>query len=198
MSRVSRNLACILAVLTACLWPATGRASIHQVWDQGHFFQPETLLQMETLLEDIDSKFNKDLMIETFASIPDDLKPKVQEKGKEQFFEDWTMYEGSRLKVNGIIIVITGEPRHIQVAIGLDTRRKAFTEKDRDELVKILITAFSKKPTPDYDKGIIAAAEFVRDRMAKNLAEPPTTQSTTQSATQPSSLPTTRPATVSK
>lgn len=188
MSRVSKNLACILFVSALCLFSGVGKATIHQVWDQGHFFQPETLLQMETILEDIDSRFNKDLMIETFASIPDDLKPKLQEKGKDQFFEDWTTYEGSRLKVNGIMILITAEPRHIQIALGLDTRRKAFTEKDRDDLVKILIPAFSKK---EYDKGIIAAAQFVHDRMARNLAEPTTTQSTSRPAT-------TQPANVSK
>lgn len=188
MSRATRNFACVLFGTALCLFSRIGQASIHQVWDQGHFFSPETLLQMETILEDIDSKFNKDLMIETYPSIPDDLKPKLREKGKDQFFEDWTTYEGSRLKVNGIIILITADPRHIEVALGLDTRRKAFTEKDRDDLMRILIPAFRNN---EYDKGIIAAAEFVRDRIARNLVEPATTQSTSRPAT-------TQPANVSK
>jgi len=188
--RVSKNLGCILFVASLLLCTTAGRASIHQVWDQGHFFQPETLLQMETILEDIDAKFNKDLMIETFSSIPDQKKPELQEKGKDQFFVDWAMSEGGRLKVNGIIILISADPRYIRIELGLDTRRKAFTEKDRDELVRILFPPFKNN---EYDKGIIAAAEFVRDRMARNLAEHPTTQ--TQSTSQPA---TTQPANVSK
>jgi uncharacterized membrane protein YgcG len=154
-------------------------AGIYQVWDEAHFFKPETLVQVDQILADIHEKFHKDLMIETFASIPDDFKAKFQQDGKEQFFRNWTTSEGATLRLNGLIILICGDPRHVQIELGLATRQKAFTESDRDELLKLITTAFKAK---EFDKGIVDAAEFVRDRMEKNLAAggPTTTRPTSQ------------------
>ena len=155
-------------------------AGIHQVWDQAHFFKAQTITQVDQILADIHEKYHKDLMIETFASIPDDFKQKFQQDGKEQFFKNWALSEGRSLELNGLIVLICGEPRHVQIELGLATRQKAFTEADRDELLHIITTAFKGK---EFDKGIVDAAEFVRDRMDKNLAagNPPASQPTSQS-----------------
>src|SRR5690349_21667459 len=128
--------------LALLLAPRPARAGIHQVWDPAHFFQAETLMEVDQVLQDIDRKFYKDLMIETFPSIPDDLKRLYQEKGKEKFFQDWAAYEGGRIKLNGMLILISAEPRRVEVSIGLDTRRKAFTDADRVELVQRLTQSF--------------------------------------------------------
>lgn len=177
--------------LALILAPRPARAGIHQVWDPAHFFKAETLLEVDPILQDIDRKFYKDLMVETFPSIPDDLKRLYQEKGKEKFFQDWAAYEGGRIKLNGVLILISAEPRRVEVSIGLDTRRKAFTEADRVELVQHLTGAFSQG---SFDKGLVDAVKFVQDRMDKNLSA-----SATQPATQPGAAsPTTRPTDSSK
>lgn len=157
-------------------------AGVHQVWDTAHFAKPQTLGQIDQVLLDIHSRFGKDLMIETFPSIPDDLKPKYQDQGKDKFFEGWTRSEAFQMGVNGVMILVTGDPPRLQVEVGLETRQKAFTLDDRDQLVDLLVKAFEKK---DFDGGLLQAAQFVRDRMARNLAG---------AATGPTSLPTTQPA----
>jgi uncharacterized membrane protein YgcG len=177
--------------------PRLARAGVHQVWDEAHLFKAETLLEVEPILQEIDARFYKDLMIETFASIPDDLKSTYSKQDVATFYDRWSIVEGNAAKVNGVLILITAQPRHLNVYVGLDTRNKAFTLDDRTELVAILTNAFREA---NYDAGLISGVKFVRDRMAKNTAPPPATQSTTQPATQPAtSEPTpTRPGEISK
>jgi uncharacterized membrane protein YgcG len=161
-------------------------AGIHQVWEEAHFVKVQTVDQIDLVLADIHERFGKDLMIETFASIPDDLKPNVQKDGKEKFYETWTRSEAYQLGVNGVMILITGDPPHLQVEVGSDTQKKAFTLADRDELVKNLAGAFRQKK---FDDGLLAAAEFVRDRMARNIGG-----AAGGAGTRPASAPTTQPA----
>jgi uncharacterized membrane protein YgcG len=152
-----------------------GRAlgGIHQVWDQAHLFKYETIQQADEILQEIHDKYHKDLMIETFASIPDDFKGKLDQQGPDKFFDGWAMAEGQELHLNGLLILVCGQPRHIQVALGLATRQKAFTDADRSELVELI----------QFDKGLLDGIRFVRDRIEKNLSEP-----------SPTSSPATRPA----
>jgi uncharacterized membrane protein YgcG len=173
---VKRAISVVIIVALASLARPT-IAGIYQVWDEAHFFKPETVVQVDQILAEIHEKFHKDLMIETFASIPDDFKQKYQQDGKEKFFKNWANSEGAALQLNGMIILVCGDPRHVQIELGMATRQKAFAEADRDQLVQNITAAFRGN---EFDKGIVDAAKFVRDRMDKNLGE--------------ANLPTTRPA----
>jgi uncharacterized membrane protein YgcG len=183
---VVRNLVTTvgLAILMLMIAGKPALAGEHQVWDEAHFLKLQTVDQVDKILGDIHAHFGKDLMIETFASIPDDLKPNLEKDGKDKFFEGWSVSEGQELQINGLLILITGVPPHIQITVGLDTRKKAFTLADRDQLLELLATSFRQK---DFDGGILQAAQFVRDRMAKNLA------GGAGAATQPTTAPTTQP-----
>lgn len=144
--------------------PAHG--GIHQAWDEAHFVKKQTLDQVDQILQELHDRYGKDLMIETFASIPDDLKPNLEKDGKDKFYTTWARSEAFQLGVNGIIILVTGDPAHLQIEVGRDTQQKAFTIADRDELVKKMADSFGAK---DFDGGLIMAAQFVRDRVARNM-----------------------------
>jgi uncharacterized membrane protein YgcG len=178
ITKIVASIALSLFVLLAC--PHGAAAGMHQVWDEAHFFKLQTVEDVDQTLDDIRTRFGKDLMIETFASIPDDFKQQYQTDGKEKFFEGWTVTEARGLEVNGVIILITGEPSHLQVEVGVETRKKAFTLADRDELVEQLVAAFKQK---EFDRGIFQAAQFVHDRMARNMGVAP--GPTTRPATRP-------------
>lgn len=185
MRHVRRKLGIFALSLTLLAAGTIATAGIHQVWDEAHFAKPQSVGQIDQILAEIHDRFSKDLMIETFPGIPDDLKQKYQEQGKEKFYEGWTRSEAFQLGVNGVMVLVTGDPAHLQVEVGLDTRQRAFTLDDRNELVEVLVKAFEKK---DFDGGMLQAAQFVRDRMARNLAgggASPTSRPTTQ-PTEPS------------
>ena len=182
MRRMWKSAIATIVSIVATVAPRPTQAGIHRVWDPAHLFKAETIQDVEQILDEISTKHLKDLMIETFPSIPDDFKRHYQEQDKAKFYEDWSVVEGRALGVNGVLILITGEPKHLHVYVGLDTRNKAFTLADRDELVQQLTKAFRDR---QFDSGLIAAATFVRDRMARNLATPPTTQPATRPSTSP-------------
>ena len=162
-----------IALLLPALLASSAFGGMHQVWDEAHFFKVETIERVDQTLAEIRQQFKKDLMIETFPSIPDDLKDKLKQQGKENFFKGWTRSEADRLNVHGIIILITGDPAHLQVEVGLKTSQQAFTLSDNDELVAKLVEAFRRK---DYDNGLIEAAKFVQERLEKNAGGGATTR----------------------
>lgn len=176
-----RKFLAFAAVGIAISVPAS-QAGVHQLWDEAHFASVQTIDQVNAILDDIHQRFGKDLMIETFASIPDDLKPNLEKDGKDKFYQTWTRSEADQLGVNAVMILITGDPPHLQVEVGTETQKKVFTIADRDELVQRLAGEFRQKK---FDDGLRDAAEFVRDRMAQNLAPPPATQPASRPASQP-------------
>jgi uncharacterized membrane protein YgcG len=190
VNRLTRLKGSLLVAMLAALmtWPATSYAGVHQIWDEAHLFQIDTLDAVNATLQQINERFDKDLMIETFASIPDDFKQRYTDEEREKFYDGWSIAEGRQLGVNGIVILVTGEPRHLHVVVGNETRKLAFTLADRDELVTQLTTAFRAK---QYDAGIKAAAQFVHDRMTKNLAA---ARNQPGPNTRPGSAPATQPA----
>lgn len=180
---VSRTFAVPLFVSALLLFVARpAGAGIHQAWDEAHFAKHQTLDQIDQVLDEIHQHFGKDLMIETFASIPDDLKPNLQKEGKDTFYAKWARTEAYELGVNGVIILVTGDPAHLQIEVGNETQTRAFTIADRDELVKKLAESFSAR---EFDGGLLMAAQFVRDRMARNLAGAPSPATRPAPASQP-------------
>lgn len=179
MARILAVPFIVSAFLLSFAVPAS--AGIHQVWDEAHFVKMQTLDQVDQILQETHDKYGKDLMIETFASIPDDLKPNLEKDGKDKFYTTWARSEAFQLGVNGVIILITGDPAHLQIEVGKDTQQKAFTIADRDELVKKLAESFGAK---NFDGGLVMAAQFVHDRMARNM-----TGAGAPAATQPAPVP---------
>jgi uncharacterized membrane protein YgcG len=174
----------LMGMLASVAAPA--QAGIHQLWDEAHFVKAQTIEQVNQILDEIHTRFGKDLMIETFPSIPDDYKPKLDKDGKEKFYTGWARTDAYDLGVNGVMILITGDPGHLQIEVGNQTQAQAFTLADRDELVQKMGAAFHAK---DFDGGLLMAAQFVRDRMARNLggaaAPAPSAPHATQPTTQP-------------
>ena len=162
-----RSLVAVALLAVIMMWPVAASAGVHQLWDEAHLFKLETLDQVNATLQQISDRFDKDLMIETFASIPDDFKQRYTDQERDKFYEGWAISEARQLGINGILVLITGEPRHLHVVVGYDTRKLAFTLADKDELVTLLTTAFRAK---QYDAGMTAAAKFVQDRMTRNVA----------------------------
>ena len=143
----------IMALVAFLARPAP--AGTHQLWDEAHFVKWQTIEQVDQILDEIHTKFGKDLMIETFPSIPDDYKAKLEKDGKEKFYAGWTRTDALDLNVNGAMILITGDPGHLQIEVGSQTQAQAFTLADRDELVQKMGEAFHAK---DFDGGMLRRA----------------------------------------
>jgi uncharacterized membrane protein YgcG len=156
-----------LYVVLAVAAPAL--AVVPEVQDGAGFFKPETIAKVNDAVAEIGKKHHKDLLIETYATVPADKVEAVKAMDKEartKFFQEWARSRGIKRQVNGVYVLITKEPGHIQVEVGDRTERAAFTAKDRDHLRDILTEAFKKK---EYDSGIVDAAQFVAKTLDENM-----------------------------
>ena len=68
-----------------------------------------------------------------------------------------------------MIVLICKDPTHLQIEVGKQTQKKAFTLQDRSKLRDLLLARFKAK---EYDQGLLDAVKFVRDRVAGNLPPP--------------------------
>jgi uncharacterized membrane protein YgcG len=144
-------------------------AVVPELQDGAGLFKPETIAKVNDALADIGKKHNKDLLIETYATVPAEKLDAVKAMDKEaraKFFQEWANSRARRRRVNGIYVLITKEPGHIQVEVGHETEKAAFTGKDRDRLRDILIDAFEKK---EYDRGLLDAVQFVEKTLDENM-----------------------------
>src|SRR5205085_1676314 len=89
--------------------------------------------------------------------------------------------EASSHHTNGVFILITRTPGHVQIGVGNQTQRKVFTLKDKDELQQLLVESFKQH---DFDGGLLKGAKFVRDRMRQHVLED-TAPDETVAATRP-------------
>ncbi|HXY36051.1 MAG TPA: TPM domain-containing protein [Planctomycetaceae bacterium] len=167
-SRVAAPL-CLMLALASPAW-----AVVPEVQDGAGFFKPETIAKVNDVLANIGKNHHKDLLIETYATVPADKVEAVKAMDKEaraKFFQEWANSRAHRRRVEGIYVLITKDPGHIQVDVGRQTGKEAFPLKNRDHLRDILVDAFEKK---EYDRGLLEAAQYVEKTLDENMTHIPT------------------------
>ena len=157
----------IAAVIGLFLGSQAALAIEPEVRDDAHFFKPETVTKANEQIREIKQKFKKDLLIETFPSVPEGKEEEATSKDldvKKRFFATWARQRARDARITGIYVLITRKPGHIQVEVGNNTE-KVFPRTDRDRLAKMLIDYFKKE---DYDKGLLEGIRFVRSILQEN------------------------------
>jgi uncharacterized protein len=153
------------AVLLAAVAPA--RAYTPEVKDGAGLFSPDAEQRANQALRDLQKQFNKDLVIETYASIPADKKAEW-EKNRAEFFNQWAAAIAREHRVDGIVVLIAKEPNgklYLQTSVGVHTRERLFPLKDREKLNEIIGNRFRNR---QYDEGLLEGIEYVRKVMQAN------------------------------
>jgi hypothetical protein len=166
-----RRLFTLILPLLACAagvfaFAGSARAASSGVQDDGQFFSSDAVSQADRIIQDIKSRHKKDVLVQTYTSIPDNLQAKFQSLGKQKFFEQWAREIGRSQHVNGIVILATKTPGHLEADIGNETQQKAFTESDRNQLVSTMLGYFKQQ---QYDDGLLSGLKFIQSRMDQNL-----------------------------
>lgn len=131
-------------------------AANEYVSDNGKFFGDNAVRKATEIIGDIRKRWHKEVIVETFARKPDD-EPSV---------EDWAKRRARERRVDGVYILVCREPHVLQVDVGVETRKKAFSFGDGDKLFDLMRDDFKKKR---FDDGLVSGVEFIRDTMKKNL-----------------------------
>jgi TLP18.3/Psb32/MOLO-1 phosphatase superfamily protein len=164
--------AIVLAGWLASAAPVSASAVAPVIKDDGKFFSDDARAKADEQIRKIYHDFGKDLLIETFATVPADKAKDVNLKDKdarERFFEEWARERARDAEVNGIYILICKEPAHLQVEVGNETQKKAFTLSDREELVRGLA---KKLRDHKEDEGLLDAVNFVGRKLREHGVRP--------------------------
>src|SRR5262249_43744890 len=75
------------------LLPATAHAIVPQVHEHGEkkFFKEETVREANALIQKIAQRYKKDVVVETYDKIPDDIAKKFNYdvNRRDEFFDRW-------------------------------------------------------------------------------------------------------------
>ena len=169
---LSSRLALLVATAVAVSLSVRGDASTlsvsdPHVFDGGMFFSEEAISEADDMIRGIKQSYDRDVMVETYAGIPDDLKDELARDGRDKFYEDWLNRRARRLGVRGVFVLMTREPGRVQVGVDKSTRVHAFTPADGEALRETLGSAFRAR---QFDRGLLDGVRLIRRRMAENTA----------------------------
>jgi hypothetical protein len=136
-------------------------AEVDGIRDNGAFFSARAKTEALGGISDIGKRFRKDLVYETYSAIPQELKQGLDLADKAamgRFYEEWAVKQAKQQRVNGIYILLVKEPPHLQILVGNDTQRNAFSLKNRDELRSLMLPKLHNK---QYDEALLESVNFV-------------------------------------
>jgi uncharacterized membrane protein YgcG len=148
----------------------TATAVAPEVKDEAKFFSPETIKKANAEIREIMRKYGKDVLIETFSSVPEGQVDKVKAMPLDErikFFHTWATERMDAAVVNGVYILVCKNPARVHAEASAKARN-VFDKKTLDKLSEILVSRFQKK---EFDEGILAAIQFVREKLASSASK---------------------------
>src|SRR5262245_9449337 len=104
--------AVIPAILAGWLCLVTpAQAVVPEVKDEAGLFSPDAVKRANELIANISRKYKKDVVIETYKTVPADKVPEWKKLGDQTFFPRWAESRFSALRASGIGILICNEPK---------------------------------------------------------------------------------------
>ena len=114
-------LAGAFALLSLVVWTAPALAVKGTVLDGGDMFSDAAVEKADGVIRQIKQAYGKDVVVETYRSIPADLRAEFQKRGKEAFYAEWLAQRAKALGIDGVFILITREPGRFQLGVGGET-----------------------------------------------------------------------------
>jgi hypothetical protein len=150
-----------LVLLTRLAGQEPTKSKEDKVKDDAKLFKAETVAKADEAVRDLARKGIR-LVIETYPTVPAGIPEKVKEvdaKTREKVFEEWARSRLETLGANAFDIVITNDPKHLQVTMGAEVRKKGFTLEDRQALTRAMLQRLGKG---QIDEALLEAIATLR------------------------------------
>jgi uncharacterized membrane protein YgcG len=156
-----------LPALAVTLLLGTARAgAAGSIQDDGAFFSEFAKVNAMGTIKDVATRLHKDIVVQTFAAVPAEMKSAVllpDKAAANRGFSQWAEQLARAKQVNGVLILLVKQPAHLQVVVGTETQRQAFTLTDRATLVQRMLEQLrQQKP----DDALIDAVNFIATTMS--------------------------------
>lgn len=166
MNTLTRHLFLPALAATLLLGTAGASAAAGGIQDDGGFFSEFAKVNATGTINDVSTRLHKDIAVQTFAAVPEDMKATVIHPDKaatNRGFSQWAEQLARTKKVNGVFILLVKQPAHLQVVVGTDTQRQAFTLTDRVTLIQRMLEQLRNKKNDD---ALIDAVNFISTTMS--------------------------------
>ncbi len=165
MNTLTRRFFLPTLAATLLLGTAGVRAAVGGIQDDGAFFSDFAKVNATGTINEVATRLHKDIVVQTFAVVPDDVKQTVLQADKSapnRGFTQWAEQLARSKKVNGVLILLVKQPAHLQVVVGTETQRVAFTLHDRETLVQRMLEPLKHKKNDD---ALIDGVNFIATTM---------------------------------
>jgi uncharacterized protein len=166
MKRVCSMLLVLGAIVATNLSTAQGSGA--GIIDGAEFFSDAAKQEAAKLITDAARESRKDLCIESIKELPKEILSAVGSQNKavaDRVYEQFTVKQAAKNKVNGVYILLMRKPAHIHVVVGNETARRVFTLKDKEALLDLMLGHLRKK---EFDEALLKATRFVTATMKAN------------------------------
>ena len=160
------GLLCFAFLASGMAAAAQPEAAGPRVNDQAGLFSKSAVEQATRKLQDIQRRFNVDIVIDTVASVPNDMKAQF-DANPAIFFRDWAVIRGDDEGAKGIYVLICKEPLYLQIELHPSVSGKAFKNYQRDTLVKKMLAA-----NAGPDAALLEMVNRIASTVEINLKEP--------------------------
>jgi uncharacterized membrane protein YgcG len=155
---------CLLA--TVILLPtAVALGAAAEVVDKAGYFSPDAVAQANDELKKIRQQYGRDFRVETYLTVPSDVQAAYAADQKDELYAKWAYQRAKAAGVHGVMVLITKDPGRLQISVGEETRRQAFTVADRDHLRDRLLECFKSK---EYDRALREGVGLFRAALGNN------------------------------
>lgn len=134
------------------------------VKDDGKFFKPDTVEKANQKVREIYEKYQKDVVIETIASLTPEQEKAAGKEERGKFFARLAMERAKTLGLNGVYVLISKKPQYLQVHMDPGTQKKAFTTTHQSALRERITARFKEG---DFDGGLLAGLELIAQTLGK-------------------------------
>jgi WD40 repeat protein len=156
------------------------------VKDEAAFFSSSALAQTTREIKEIQQRFKRWLVIETFPDVPAERAERLKAidlkdtKAVGNFFAGWAEDRWRTADSNNIYIILCKNPQYIQLKVSPDTAQRVLTAPDRRRLVGILVQGLreagkAREGTEKQrilDKALLDAVALVAERLEIHLNPP--------------------------
>jgi len=171
MNPFPRTLHLVTATATLLLGTGVLHAGAGGIHDNGAFFSEQAQAEASRVIADVARVTKKNIVVETFREIPESARNSVElsEKGAaNQFFRQWAETQARQQSVNGIYILLVRQPAHLQVVVGNETLKQAFTTGNRETLVGTMLAKLRAKQN---DAALIEGVNFVASMLRAHSSD---------------------------
>ena len=94
-----------MAICASILFAASARAVGPEVRDSAGLFSPAAVQQADAAIQKIQKELGKELLIETFAGVPENRKADYS-RSREEFFTTFVRERAHAARLNGIYVLV--------------------------------------------------------------------------------------------